>query len=162
MFGRQIRGLLGEEKGVGKANRIANRVARVDEAGVHCEAGPRHAELIIAALGLTSAHARAAPGVKASFEALRAHLNQYEPREDAEAPSGVYGPSIPGHPEAACAVIRNGILLDGDSQRGGIKSVRPKFWFTLEVEPIGVPARAPTCMKHASTVVLQYVGPRRD
>ena len=58
------RGLIGEFDGCIREIRILNRILRLTEFGLRYEADPRHAEMLVKALGLSSASSVLTPGVK--------------------------------------------------------------------------------------------------
>ena len=63
-FEIKVRGRIGEEDGDDREVRILNRIVRLGPGGLRYEADPRHAELIIKSLGLTSGTSVSTPGVK--------------------------------------------------------------------------------------------------
>ena len=56
--------LLGEFDGCIREIRILNRILRLTESGLRYEADPRHAEMLVKALGLSSASSVLTPGVE--------------------------------------------------------------------------------------------------
>lgn len=76
-FEIKIRGIFGEAPMCQKEIRILNRILRVEKWGLAFEADPRHAELLIKALG-ESPNSSATPGQKASDPDLDAQLNDEE------------------------------------------------------------------------------------
>ena len=65
-----IKGRLGREGGDVDEMRVLNRVARVVPSGLRYEPDPRHAELLIRALGLEDAKHAATPGYNIPFEEI--------------------------------------------------------------------------------------------
>ena len=70
------RGHIGESEGCIQEIRILNRILRLTESGLRYEADPRHAEMLVKALGLTDASSVLTPGIKESsdttdYDALR-------------------------------------------------------------------------------------------
>ncbi len=57
---------LGSDKGDAKEIRVLNKVIRLTEQGLELEADPRHAELVVRALGLEAAKPSPTPGTKAT------------------------------------------------------------------------------------------------
>jgi hypothetical protein len=58
------RGHIGESEGCIKEIRILNRILRLTDEGLRCEADPRHAEMLVKALGLDNASSVLTPGIK--------------------------------------------------------------------------------------------------
>ena len=60
------RGHIGESEGCIREIRILNRILRLTESGLRYEADPRHAEMLVKALGLSTASSVLTPGIKES------------------------------------------------------------------------------------------------
>jgi hypothetical protein len=63
----KVRGILGEDAEDLKEIRILNRVLRWTQGGLEYEADPRHAEIIVKALGVEKGTGVSTPGVKKKF-----------------------------------------------------------------------------------------------
>ena len=67
-FEVKLRGRLSEAPEDLKEMKILNRVAKIDEAGLHYEADPRHRELLVAGLGAECCGPVGTPGEKQNLE----------------------------------------------------------------------------------------------
>ena len=86
-FELKVRGRVGEGVGATNDMRILNRVVEMLPDGLTYEADPRHVELILNTLGLTSANAVMTPGIKetvAIYSAIK--VNESEQCPEATAP----------------------------------------------------------------------------
>jgi len=80
---------LGSDKGDAKEIRVLNKVIRLTEQGLELEADPRHAELVVRALGLETAKPSPTPGTKATKKtAMRANLQDDAEVEEEEEGEG--------------------------------------------------------------------------
>ena len=71
-FELKIRGRLGEGSTSPQQIRILNRIVTLDDTGLTYEADPRHTDLLMTSLGLTTANSSATPGVKPSERNINA------------------------------------------------------------------------------------------
>jgi hypothetical protein len=80
---------LRSDKGDAKEIRVLNKVIRLTEQGLELEADPRHAELVVRALGLQTAKPSPTPGTKATKKpAMRANLQDDAEVEEEEEGEG--------------------------------------------------------------------------